>query len=220
LPDGEAEAAFSDWLKLLGEDGGIGCGFENFLRDFSGDLVVAVAVCNAADEGGDDDLRALAADGEDGVVEDAVVAPASEGFFLRFGEAEVDLCSPELPGAVVLAGFEELVGADEAEGVVGVGRHGVLAAFSAGEREEGAADAEAAGKIGEERAVFVVRVGDDHHEAGGGGEALEGLLEGGGSAVFGDGEGDAGGVGEWGGDVDTGRRCWLLRGCCGEEQRC
>ena len=184
LPDGEAEAAFAGRLELLGEDGGVGCGFEDFLRDFAGDLVVAVAVGDAADEGGDDDLGALAADGEDGVVEDAFVAPAGECFFLRFGEAEVDLCSPELLGAVVLAGFQQFVGADEAEGVVGIGRHGVLAAFAAGERKQGAADAEAAGEIGEERAVFVVGVGDDHHEAGGGGKAFEGLLECGGTAVF------------------------------------
>jgi len=123
------------------------------------------------------------------------VAPAGEGFLLRFGKAEVDFRAPELLGAVVLAGLEELVGADEAEGVVGVGGHGVLTAFAAGEREEGAADPEAAGKIGEQGAVFVVGVGDDHYEAGGGGEALEGLLEGGGATVFWDGEGDGAGVG-------------------------
>jgi len=54
-----------------------------------------------------------------------------------------------------------------------------LAAFTAGEGEQRGADAEAAGEISEQRAVFVVGVGDDDHEAGGGGEALEGLLEGG-----------------------------------------
>ena len=153
--------------------------------------MVAVAICNAADEGGDDDLGALAADGEDGVVEDAVVAPAGEGFFLCFGEAEVGFSAPELLCAVVLAGLEEFAGADEAEGVVGVGRHGVLAAFAAGEGEQRAADAEAAGEVGEQGAVFVVRVGDDHHEAGGGGKALEGLFKGGCAAVLGDGEGNA-----------------------------
>jgi hypothetical protein len=60
-----------------------------------------------------------------------------------------------------------------------VGGHGVLAAFAAGEGEQRAAHAEAAREISEQRAVFVVGVGDDHHQAGGGGEALERLLEGG-----------------------------------------
>ena len=68
--------------------------------------MVAVAVCNAADKGGDDDLRALTADGEDGVVKDAVVSLAGEGFFLRFGKAEVDFRAPELLCAVVLAGLQ------------------------------------------------------------------------------------------------------------------
>jgi len=223
LPDGEAKAAFGDGLELLGEDGGVGCGFENLLRDFAGDLVVAVAVCDAADEGGDYDLRAFAADGEDGVVEDAVVAPSGEGFLLRFRKAEVDFCAPELLGAVVLAGLEELAGADEAEGVVGIGGHGVLAAFAAGEGEEGAADAEAAREIGEQGAVFVVRMGDDHHEAGGGGEAPEGLLEGCCATVFGEGLGYAGRLGELVRDIDArrDRRCGgLLSWSSSEEQGC
>ena len=194
LPDGRPRPP-SYGLELLGKDVGVGGGFEDFLRDFAGDLVVAVAVGDAADKGGDDDLRALAADGEDGVVEDAVVAPAGKGFFLSFGEAEVDLGAPELLCAVEFVGLEEFVGADEAEGVVAVGGHGVLAAFAAGEGEQGAADAEAAGESCEQRAVLVVGVGDDHHQAGGGGEALEGLLEGGGAAVFGDGQGDGAGLG-------------------------
>ena len=157
--------------------------------------MVSVSVGDAADEGGDNDLGALAADCEDSVVKDAVVAPFCEGFLLCFGEAEVDLGAPVLLDAVILIGLEEFVGADEAEGVVRVGGHGVLAAFAAGEGEQRGADAEAAGDISEQRAVFVVGVGDDDHEAGGGGEALEGLLEGGCSAVFGDWQGDAGGLG-------------------------
>jgi len=52
--------------------------------------VVSVSVGDAADEGGDNDLGALAADCEDGVIEDTVVAPFCEGFFLCLGEAEVD----------------------------------------------------------------------------------------------------------------------------------
>jgi len=185
--------------------------------------MVAVAVGDAADEGGDDDLRALAADGQDSVVEDAVVAPAGEGFLLRFGEAEIDFSAPELFYAVVFAGLEELVGADEAQSAVAVGGHCVLSAFAAGEGEEGAAHAEVAGESCEQRAVLVVGVGDDHHQAGGGGEALEGLLEGSGAAVFSDGQGD--GVGLAGRELDGqgsggGRRRRLLRWQAHRESAC
>ena len=110
-------------LRTVRERLGIGGGFEDFLGDLAGDLVLAVAVGDAADKGGDDDLRALAADGEHGVVEHAVVAPSREGFFLSFGEAEVDFSAPELFCAVKLVGFEEFIGADEAQRVVAVGGH-------------------------------------------------------------------------------------------------
>ncbi len=128
------EEAFGD---LVGEDVGVGCGFEGFLRDLSGDLVLAVAVRYVADEGGRDDEGADEADGADGVVEDAVVGPLGEGFFLGFGEAEVDFGAEELGDAGVAVVGEELLGADEAEGVFEVGGDEVLAAFAAGEGEVG-----------------------------------------------------------------------------------
>ena len=46
LPGEEAVA------ELVGEDGGVGGGEVSFLGDFAGDLVLAVAVGDAADEGG------------------------------------------------------------------------------------------------------------------------------------------------------------------------
>ncbi len=73
--DGQRLPGLQSVLELIGEDFGIGGGFEDFLRDLAGDLVLAVAVGDAADEGGDDDLGALAADGEHGVIEDAVDGP-------------------------------------------------------------------------------------------------------------------------------------------------
>ena len=112
------------------------------------------------------------ADGEHGVVEDAIMAPLLEGFFLRLGKAEVDFGAPELLGAVVLVGFEEFVGAEDAERVVSFGGHGVLAAFAASQREERGADAEATREISEQGAIFIVGMSDDHHDAGGGVEAL------------------------------------------------
>ena len=158
--------------------------------------MVSVAVGDAADECGDDDLWALAADGQDGVIKDALMTPAGEGFFLSFGEAEVDFRSPELFGAVVFAGFKEFIGADEAQGIVGLGGHRILAAFAAGEGEQCAACAESAGEIGEERAVFVVGMGDDHQDARSGLEAAERLSQCRFAAVFSKWQGNRAGLGQ------------------------
>ena len=58
--------------------------------------MLAVAVGNAADESGDNDLRPLLPHGEHGIVEHAVVSPLLEGFLLRLGEAEVGFRAPQL----------------------------------------------------------------------------------------------------------------------------
>ena len=139
--------------------------------------MLAVAVSDAANEGGGDDERAVEADGADGVVEHAVVGPLGEGFGLGFGEAEVDLGAEHLVDAGVAVVGEELLSAEEAEGVFEVAGHGVLAAFAAGEGEVGDAGAEAAGVEGEHAAVFVVGVGDDVEDGGAGVELAEKLLE-------------------------------------------
>ncbi len=81
--DGQRLPGLQAILQLLGKDLGIGGGLEGLLRDFARDLVVAVAVADAADKGGDDDLRALLPHGQHRVVEHAVVAPLGKGLFLR-----------------------------------------------------------------------------------------------------------------------------------------
>ena len=184
-------------FELLGKDLGVGGGLEGLLRNFAGDLVLAVAVGNSADKGGDDDLRPHLAYRQHCIVEHAVVSPAGEGFLLSFGEAEVRFGAPELFGAVVLVGLEQFVGADETERVVGVGGHGVLAALAAGEGEERDAHAESAREIGEQRSVLVVRVRHDVQHAGSGAQPLERLLERCLAAVFGQGKRDGAGLGGW-----------------------
>ena len=161
----------------LGEDVGVGGGLEDLLGDLAGDLMLAVPVGDATDEDGGDDERAVEADGTDGVVEDALMGPLAEGFFLGFGEAEVDLRTEELVGTGVAVGGEQLLGADETEGVFEVAGHGILAAFAAGEGEVGDAGAEAARVEREHAAVFVVGVGDDEHQRGAGVEFAEELLK-------------------------------------------
>ena len=133
-----------------------------------------------------DDEWAIEADSADGVVEDALVGPLGEGFFLGFGEAEVDFGAEELVDVEVAVGGEELLRAEEAECVFEVAGHGVLSAFAAVEGEDGDAGAEASGVEGEHAAVFVVGVGDDEHEGGSGVELAEELLEAGGALVDGE----------------------------------
>jgi hypothetical protein len=91
------------------------------LRYFAGNLVVAVSVGNAAYKRGDNHLRPLATDGQHGVVEHAVVAPAGKGFLHGFGKAEIHLCAPELFYAVILAGPQQFIGPHQAQCAVGLG---------------------------------------------------------------------------------------------------
>ena len=171
-------------LELLGKDLGIARDFEGFLRDFARDLVMAVAIGRSADKGGQDDLRPHHAHREHRVVKHAIVAPLGEGFFLGFGEAVVGLSAPQLLRAIILVGSEQLVGADETQRIVTLGRHGVQTAFAARKREQCDAHAEAAREIGHESAVFIVGMGDDEEHSGGGAQAFERLFEIGCAAVF------------------------------------
>jgi len=83
----------------------------------------------------------------------------------------------------------QFLGTDEAEGVVEVGGHEILAAFAAVESEHGDARALAAGEISEQAAVLVVGMGDDEHEGSAGAELAEKLLECGGAVIDGEGVG-------------------------------
>ena len=150
-----------------------------------------MAVSDPTHEGRNNNLRALAAHGENSVVEHAVVAPAGEGFFLSLREAEVDFGAPELLGPIIFTCFQEFVGPDEAQRIVGLRRHGILATLAAGQRQQRAACAQAAREIGQQGAVFVVGVSHDHHHAGGGGKSAKGLFKSSCAAVFGDGNSDA-----------------------------
>jgi len=170
--------------------------------------MLAVAVGGFAHEDGRDDERAIEADGADGVVEDAVVGPLGEGFFFRFREAEIDFGTEELVDAHGAVGGEEFLGADEAEGILEVGGHEVLAAFAAVEGEGGDARALAAGEVREHAVILVVGVGDDEHEGGAGAKLAEELLEGRGAVIDGERVGEVGRgdalAGEVGGVLERG----------------
>jgi len=173
---------------LFGEDFGIASGFVGLLLDLARNLVLPVAVGHSAHEGCDEDEGTFAADGEDCVVEDALVPPLFKGLFLRFGEAEVGFCSPILFDSVELVGAEEFVSANDAELVIAIRGDRILAALAAGQGQLRSAHALAAALVGDHRAVFVIGMGDDHHQTGPGSEMFQALLESSGAAIFGQGQ--------------------------------
>ena len=81
-------------------------------------LVLAVAIGSCAHEDGGEDQRSSHADHAHYVGEHSVVIPLVERFFARFGEAVIDGASPILIDAVIAAGREKLLGANQAESVV------------------------------------------------------------------------------------------------------
>ena len=192
-------------LDLIGKDFGVSGGLEDFLRHFAGDLVLAVAVGDAADEDGGEDQGTIEADGADDVVEDAFVSPDGEGFVEGLGEAEVGDAGEVLIDAVAAAGSQELLGAHQRELIPQVVGHDVLATLATVQGEESHARTLAAGFVGEHAAILVVGMGDDHHEAGAGAQLAQRLLQRSGAAV------DAqrlvvGRGGDGGGGGDLGRK--------------
>src|ERR1700735_1709903 len=98
------------------------------------------------------------------------MCPLRETFFFGLRAAEVDFSAEHLAGAEVAVGGDQLLRADEAERVVEVAGHEVLAAFTARESERSRAYALAASFVGQHAAIFVVGVGDDHQQTGTGAE--------------------------------------------------
>ncbi len=144
-----------------------------------------MTIGDVAGEGGCQNERVIHADGADDVAEDAVVAPELERFLFGLGKAVVGDGGEVLFGAGVLIGQQQLVGADEAERVIALAGHGVLAAFAAGEGHDGGAGAHAARLEGHHAAVFVVGMGNGEHEAGPGVELAQSLRQARGAAIFG-----------------------------------
>ena len=150
--------------------------------------MVAVAVGDAADKGGDDHLRPLAADGQHGIVEHALMAPAGKGFLLRFGEAEVRLRAPKLLHAVDtrLAFSSSLVRISPSASSVSADM-----AFCPPSPRVSVSSVTRTPRprlqIRQQSAVLVVRVRNDHHHAGGGPQPLQRLHQSRRAAILGKG---------------------------------
>ena len=71
-------------FKLLGKNLQVAGSLEDLLRNFAGDLVLAVAIGNSAEEGGHNHLRPHLPHGKHCVIENAVVPPLRERLRLRF----------------------------------------------------------------------------------------------------------------------------------------
>lgn len=146
---------------------------------------MAVTVGDVAGEGGGKDQRAPGAHGADDIAKDAIVPPLLVGLIDGLRESVIGDGGEELLGAGVLIGEQQLIGADEAERVVALAGHRILAAFAAGEGHDGGARADAARFVSQHAAVFVVGVGDDEHEAAPRVELAKSLGEAVGASIFG-----------------------------------
>ena len=164
-------------LDLIGKDGGVSGGLEGFLCHFARDLVLAVAVGDAANEDGGEDQGAIEADGANDVVEDALVSPDGQGFLEGLGETEISDAGEVLIDSVAAAGSQKLLGAHQRELIPEVIGHDVLPTLAPGQREQSHACALATGLIGEHAAILVVGMGNDHHDASAGGKLAQRLLE-------------------------------------------
>ena len=153
-------------LDLVGKDRGIPSSLEYFLGHFPGDLVLAMTVRDATDEDSGEDQWPIEPDGTHHVVEHAVMTPDREGLVEGLGKTEVRNTGEILIDTVAAVGGQQLFCAHQRQLVPQVVGHDVLTTFPAIQREQGDASALATGLVGEHSAIFVVRMGDDHHQAG------------------------------------------------------
>ena len=164
-------------FQLLGKNLGIAGRFENLLRNLAGDLMLAVAVGDAANKSRNDHLWPFTPDSQHSIVEYAFMSPALERLLLSFGKSEVHLSAPELYYTVIFVSLQQLISANDSQRIVGVGRHGVLPAFAAIQRQQRGARAQPATQISQQRAVFIVRMRHNHHHAGRGSQPPQRLFQ-------------------------------------------
>ena len=164
--------------NLIGEDLRIAGGVEDLLRQHAGYLMMPVSICHAANKNRANHHGPVETHGAHRVVEHTLVTPLRERLLHRLREAVVGDAAPVLLiDTVVFIGAQQLIGPDQSQGVVVGGGHGVLAALAARQREQRCTHAKPTAFVGQHAAVFIVRVGDDHHQAGRGIQPLQALVE-------------------------------------------
>ncbi len=135
---------------------------ERLLRRLPRYLMLPVAVGGSAQEHGRDHQGPDHPHHANDVGQHPLMRPLPHGFLLRLGEAEVDHAGEVLVDAVPPAGGQKLVGAVQPERLPVVRVHQILARFAAVQREQAHAGALSARLVGEQSAVLVVGMGDDH----------------------------------------------------------
>ena len=103
--------------------------------------------------------------------------PDRERLVEGFGKTEVRDTSEILIDTVAAVGGQQFFCAHQRQLVPQIIGHDVLTTFTAIQRKQGNASALATGLIGEHAAIFVVRMGDDHHQTGTGAQLAQRLLE-------------------------------------------
>ena len=156
-------------VLVVGHVGRVGRQREGVGREPRRGDVMAVGVLPLHGEPGDDHVGAEPADGEDDVGEHRVPAPDGERLLGALRVAEVARAREELLRAVLGAGREQLLGADEPEPGTEVRPDEVLAPVAPGDRQVSRAEQHPVGEVGEQPGVLVVGVGRDeedvaHHE--------------------------------------------------------
>src|SRR5262245_27032206 len=104
-----------------------------------------------------------------------MAVPLVEGLVRRLGKTEIGDVAEALLHAVILVCLEKLQGAQDSKLVRAFGPELVLSAFAAGNGKQGYLSALAARFQREHAAIFVVGMGGDLHQAGGGLELGEKL---------------------------------------------
>jgi len=140
-------------------------GAERLAREDRGRGVVPVPTAAVRAEAGQDDVGTEAPDHPHDVGEDAVVSPEPERLLRALREAEVERAREELLRAIEAARGEQLLRADHAEALAGLGAQDVLSAVAAGEREVCRAHEPTARETREQRGVVVVRMRADVQHA-------------------------------------------------------
>src|SRR5208337_206579 len=134
---------------------------------------MAVASVNAAPSV-NHDVGTEFADDTDHVFEDRA-APDFFSLFGSFGVAKITGAREIELHAIAARGGEEFLRADEAELRSLFGAESVLAAFAAGEGEQGHIGVKAAGEIGEDSGAFIVGMCGDVEDARGDASAVNGF---------------------------------------------
>ena len=153
--------AFQDLLWKLG---GVSRRAKGQRNELSRELVMPVTIRRCAAEDRIDDERAEHAYHPDHVADDFLLAPHAGGFLQRLGEPEVELPAEELLTAVQSPRLQQLLRANDSQGLEELGPDGILPAFPTREGKVPHAGVIAAGEPGHEQRVLVIRVrADDQH---------------------------------------------------------